>query len=84
MATESLEPRRYGRRVFLGVIAGGLTSVICSIAKRRAMYAAAESLPAVPVPRPSRASLARYRTSRMTEAVSGFAAGAGAEADGER
>ena len=26
MATDGLEPRRYGRRVFLGVLAGGLTS----------------------------------------------------------
>jgi DMSO/TMAO reductase YedYZ molybdopterin-dependent catalytic subunit len=26
MATDGLEPRRYGRRVFLGVVAGGLTS----------------------------------------------------------
>jgi hypothetical protein len=45
------------------------------------MYAAAESLPGVPVPRPSSASLARYRTSRMTAAVSGAATGAGPEAE---
>src|SRR5690242_11259550 len=51
------------------------------LAKRRAMYAAAESFPADPVARPSRASLARYRTSRMRAAVSGAGEGpAGAEA----
>ena len=37
MATDDLEPRRYGRRVFLGVVAGGLTSFAWAPAASRVL-----------------------------------------------